>query len=300
VRIAAPLVAGLSLAAPVLVLGCGGSVVDSRKAQKLVATTVTARTGARVRSVVCPKGLKAQPGATFTCTVVGTDGTKGVASVRQHDAKGGLRVSAPFLRTRNAETRMGTELLEDEGAAMQVACPEIVALRVGAKFHCKATDGTDLRSVGATITDAQGDFESAAVIDSAKAQEFIAKTVTDQAGVHVKTVACPKDPEARKGATFDCTVTGIDGTSGTVVAIQRDDQGDVRIAAPFLHMREAEASISSQLNAQSDTKIKVTCPEVIVPRAGKTFLCEATDGKVTRKVGITLTDSNGKFTFKLL
>jgi hypothetical protein len=140
----------------------------------------------------------------------------------------------------------------------------------------------------------------ATVIDSGKAEKFINKTVTAQAGVHVKSVKCPKNPKAKKGATFKCTVTGIDGTTGTVLAFQRDNKGNVRIAAPFLHMREAEATISSQLNGQSDTKITVKCPEVVTPKAGGTFECEATDGKVTRKVDATETDANGKFTFKLV
>ena len=44
------------------------------------------------------------------------------------------------------------------------------------------------------------------VIDSSKVEKSIGRTVIDQAGVHVKSVSCPKDPKAKKGATFTCTV----------------------------------------------------------------------------------------------
>jgi hypothetical protein len=137
------------------------------------------------------------------------------------------------------------------------------------------------------------------VIDGGKATKFIGKTVTDQAGVRVKSVSCPDNVKAKKGGTFNCTVIAKDGTRGLVKVVQNDDKGNVRVSAPFLHMREAEATIADQIKQQIKTDVTVTCPEIVVPVAGKTFNCEGSDGSKTRPIAVTLTDANGKFTFKV-
>jgi hypothetical protein len=136
-------------------------------------------------------------------------------------------------------------------------------------------------------------------IDGGKATKFIGKTVTDQAGVRVKSVTCPENLKAKKGATFTCTVLAKDGTKGTVLATQQDDKGNVRIAAPFLHTREAEAAIATQISKQVKATVTVTCPEIVVPKKGGTFKCEGTDGSKTRPIAVTMTDANGAFTFKV-
>src|ERR1700710_336212 len=100
------------------------------------------------------------------------------------------------------------------------------------------------------------------VIDSGKVEKSIGKTVIAQAGVHVKSVSCPKDPKAEKGKTFTCEVIAKDGTKGDVVVTQKDAKGTVRIAAPFLHTREAEASIAEQIKKQTDVTVTVTCQEI--------------------------------------
>jgi hypothetical protein len=137
------------------------------------------------------------------------------------------------------------------------------------------------------------------VIDAGKAQRFITTAVTKQAGVRVKSVVCPKNRKAKKGDHFQCTVTGTDGTKGVVDIVQRDDKGNVHVSAPFLHMREAEASIASQIRKQVAVAVAVTCPEIVVPKTGGTFRCSATDGKDKRPVAVTMTNATGGFSFKV-
>lgn len=136
-------------------------------------------------------------------------------------------------------------------------------------------------------------------IDQDKAETFISKTVGDQAGVRVKTVTCPDDVKAKKGDTFTCVVTGKDGTKGDVTVVQRDDEGNVRVSAPFLHMREAEDSIEQEIKKQANVAVTVTCPEVFVPKKGATFDCEGSDGNRTRTIVVTTTNSSGNFNFKV-
>jgi len=138
------------------------------------------------------------------------------------------------------------------------------------------------------------------VIDSGKVEKAIGRTVIDQAGVRVKSVSCPKDTPAKKGDTFSCTVVGKDGTEGQAVVTQKDDKGNVGTAAPFLHVREAEGSIAAQIKKQTGVTVTVACPEIVVPKAGGKFRCEASDGKQARQVETTMTDDQGNLRFKLL
>ena len=138
------------------------------------------------------------------------------------------------------------------------------------------------------------------VIDSSKVEKSIGRTVIDQAGVHVKSVSCPKDPKAKKGATFTCTVTATDGTKGDATVTQSDDDGNVRTSAPFLHTRDAEAQIAAQIKKQAGVTVKVTCREIVIAKAGEKFRCKASDGKVTRDIQVTMTDDQGNFTAKIV
>ena len=138
------------------------------------------------------------------------------------------------------------------------------------------------------------------VIDSAKLEKSIGRTVIDQTGVRVKSVSCPKDRAAKKGDKFTCTVVGRDGTKGQAVVTQRDDEGNVGTAAPFLHIRNAEGAIVDQIKQQTGAAVTVTCPEIIVPKAAAKFRCEATDGTRERQVEVTLTDDKGNLRFKVL
>jgi hypothetical protein len=137
------------------------------------------------------------------------------------------------------------------------------------------------------------------VIDTAKAERFISKTVGEQAGVRVKSVVCPKDVKAKKGDTFRCIVTGRDGTKGSVVVAQQDDKGNVHVSAPFLHTREAEVSIAEQIKKQTKAVVSVTCPEIVLPVKDSKFRCQGTDGNQTRPITATMTDASGNFRFKV-
>jgi hypothetical protein len=136
-------------------------------------------------------------------------------------------------------------------------------------------------------------------IDIGKAESSIKKITSDQAGVRVKSVACPDSVKLKAGAIFRCVVTGQDGTKGNALVRQRDAKGNVSISAPFLHMREAEAAIATQIKAKTGSAVTVTCPEVVVPHKGDLLTCTGAAGKVTRKIGVRLTDDLGHFRFSV-
>jgi hypothetical protein len=134
------------------------------------------------------------------------------------------------------------------------------------------------------------------VIDSGKAEKLITKTVTEQTGVRVRSVSCPKDPKEKKGARFTCAVTATDGTKGVALAVQRDDKGYVVVSVPFLHVRTDAAHIAQEIEQQTGATVKVTCPEIVVPRKGGSFECHET-GTRTRLIEVTMTDDVGNVRF---
>lgn len=136
-------------------------------------------------------------------------------------------------------------------------------------------------------------------IDSAKAEKFIADTVTDQVGAEVESVECPEGLVAKQGETFDCTVTGTDGSSGKAEVTEKDDKGNVNVSAQFVHVRDLEEEIGGGLGEQIGGKVEVTCPEIVVGEKGGKFECEATSGGESAVVAVTQTDDQGNVEYKL-
>ena len=54
---------------------------------------------------------------------------------------------------------MANEIGRQVKAQVRVACPEIIVVRKGGTFTCKASSGRDTRDVAVTLTDASGRFD---------------------------------------------------------------------------------------------------------------------------------------------
>lgn len=137
-------------------------------------------------------------------------------------------------------------------------------------------------------------------IDSEKGERFIRGVVVKQVGARVGAVMCPDDVETKKGATFTCIVVGADGSKGDVLVTQRDDEGNVNVSAPFLHVREAETVMRDQIAKQAKVDgVTVACPEIIVVKKDERFECTATAEGKSRDVAARLTDDEGHFSYRL-
>jgi hypothetical protein len=155
---AAPLV--LLASAAVAIGGCS-TEIDDKKAEKFITDRVEEQTGASVKSVACPSGLTAKKGATFECTVTGADGTTGVTTVTEKDAKGHVSVSAPFIHKDELEAFLAKNLSDAAGAKdVQVVCPDIIVGEKGDEFECQATSGSDKATLVVTQTNDHGGVRS--------------------------------------------------------------------------------------------------------------------------------------------
>jgi hypothetical protein len=140
----------------------------------------------------------------------------------------------------------------------------------------------------------------ATTIDAKKGEKFIRGVVTEQIAARVKAVNCPEDVKTKKGDTFVCSVTGADGSRGDVTVTQRDDDGNVMVNAPFLHVREAETVMATQIAKEvKQQDVKIACPEIVVVKKDAQFTCHATATGKDREVQARLTDELGHFSYRL-
>jgi Domain of unknown function (DUF4333) len=141
---------------------------------------------------------------------------------------------------------------------------------------------------------------SESTYDAAKGERFIRGVVVKQVGAQVATVSCPDDVETKPGRRFTCAVRGSDGSEGDVLVTQRDGDGNFLVNAPFLHVREAEAVMTQQIEKElKGSDVKVACPEIVVVRTDAIFRCKATSGGTSRDVTARLTDARGHFRYRL-
>lgn len=139
------------------------------------------------------------------------------------------------------------------------------------------------------------------MIDSGKAEDSIKKLVLEQAGAKVKAVDCPDGKPAKAGDTFTCTVTGTDATKGDALVTEKDDEGNVRVSAPFVHPRDIESGIASSISKQTNGEaVDVACPEIIVGQTAGTFTCRARQGQNTASVEVTQKDAKGNVRFQVV
>jgi hypothetical protein len=135
-------------------------------------------------------------------------------------------------------------------------------------------------------------------VDAAMAETFIRGVVVQQIGARVASVRCPDGVEARTGGGFTCTVTGTDGSKGTVEVTQKNDNSALEVNVPFLHVREAERVMADRIDTRVKADVKVACPEIVVDRKSGLFTCKATIGGTSRRVSVRLTDGAGHFRFR--
>jgi hypothetical protein len=135
-------------------------------------------------------------------------------------------------------------------------------------------------------------------VDAAKAEGIIRRAVAEQLQSRVASVACPADVRLQQGGRFTCVVTGRDGSKGAATATQREN-GGLTVNAPFLNVREAEGVMAKQIGRRIERgDVRVSCPEIVVDRAGRRFTCNATAGARFAGFSVRLTDGDGHFTYR--
>jgi major membrane immunogen (membrane-anchored lipoprotein) len=69
-------------------------------------------------------------------------------------------------------------------------------------------------------------------LDTGDAEDKIADGVQEQQNYEPENVECPDDMEAKKGNTYECTVTAPDGKEAKAEIEMLDDEGRFRFEVP--------------------------------------------------------------------
>jgi hypothetical protein len=68
--------------------GCGETVIDGKNTEETLQKSLEGSLHAKIKSVDCPSDQKVEPGETFTCTVIFSDGKHATVTlkIRNKDA----------------------------------------------------------------------------------------------------------------------------------------------------------------------------------------------------------------------
>jgi Domain of unknown function (DUF4333) len=72
-------------AAAIVASGCGETVIDPVKAEETIKASLEKSLHEKIRAVECPSGVKVEAGASFTCTVDFSNGSKEIAKLKIRD-----------------------------------------------------------------------------------------------------------------------------------------------------------------------------------------------------------------------
>jgi hypothetical protein len=76
-------VAALPLcAATIVAAGCGETVIDATKAQDTIEASLEKSLHEKIKAVDCPSDVEVEAGATFTCTVDFSNGSREIATLK--------------------------------------------------------------------------------------------------------------------------------------------------------------------------------------------------------------------------
>jgi Domain of unknown function (DUF4333) len=76
------------LAIAVAAAGCGDTVIDGKNTEETLEKSLEGSLHAKIKNVDCPSDQKVEPGETFTCTVIFSDGKQATVTlkIRNKDA----------------------------------------------------------------------------------------------------------------------------------------------------------------------------------------------------------------------
>jgi hypothetical protein len=130
--------------------GCGTVVLDSGKIANTMRTVLVSQAKLPVRSVQCPKSIKAGKGIVTHCTATLTNGHTVLMAATQTDSNGHVHVG-PAEMVADEIQNFIVHALAVRGLTATAACPQHQPIVVGSTFVCTATD-TQNRSAHIQIT----------------------------------------------------------------------------------------------------------------------------------------------------
>jgi hypothetical protein len=160
-------------------------------------------------------------------------------------AAGGLALAAGGCGTKTFKQDDLQNTLAEKIAAQaggspsdyDVQCPDDAEVKKGKTFTCTVTDAKgNKETITATPTDGEGHFRWTVsnTLHVSELERQLVRQLSANAGVDPAKVKvdCPSGVQARKGRTFDCTLTAPNGDKVRVVVTLTNDKGGYTATVP--------------------------------------------------------------------
>lgn len=135
-------------------------------------------------------------------------------------------------------------------------------------------------------------------LDNKKIEQNIQNELSTK-GVAMKSISCPAGQAVTAGVTFDCT--GVDSDGETLVFHVKETDGSGSFKWEMDGMILNLAKIGDSIEAKVGKNADVQCPEKsVIVKVGHSFQCNVDITGKSHKVLLTLADTTGRVTWKLL
>lgn len=201
----------------------------------------------------------------------------------------------PTLNSDKLEVKIRRWLREEKSSDVQsVSCPKQIKVEEGNTAKCRAEieDSAQL-FVLVTLMSDEGKVSFSLIVDTEIVESTIAEQFTEQSGISVKSVSCPRNIEVKVDDQFNCTLTATDDKSMEAVVTQTNEQGGFswNATSGLISYDKVEGLIKTGLQDQENLAVTPSCgtPQTryIIAYSGEKFSCSATDSN-GRKIPISV------------
>lgn len=250
-------------------LAACSATLNTKKLEDEIKKGIEEQTGIDVASISCPGNIELEEGDTFDCEVEAEDDSKTSVTVTQQDDEGNVTWklnSTSTARSNDNTASSGEDTSGDLTPTEDPPSPE--------------PDPTP------TNVDPNAPRIDSNIVESTVKEQF-----TEQAGISVRSVACPQNIAINVGSKFNCTVTASDGKTIEAVVTQTNEQGGFSWNATngLISYDKVEGLIKKGLQEQENLAVTPSCgtsqTRYIIAYAGEKFNCSAT-GPNGRKIPI--------------
>ncbi|WP_299487893.1 DUF4333 domain-containing protein [Acaryochloris sp. IP29b_bin.137] len=243
-------------------LAACSTTLNTKKLEDVLKKGLEDQNNTEIASVSCPEKIEIEEGDTFECDVEASDGSKASLTVTQQDDEGNVTWKLnPAPTARNNDQTNSSE---------------------GDDTPDDLLPSEDPPSPEPSPTPADVD-PNAPLLDSDVVESTIQEQFAQQAGISVRSVACPQNVAIKVGSKFNCTITASDGKTIQAVVNQTNEQGGFTWNATngLISYDKVEGLIRKGLQEQESLAVTPNCgtPQTryIIAYAGEKFKCSATD-----------------------
>lgn len=271
----------LSVGLVSLLTACS-STLNTEKLEDVIKKGIEDQTNTDIAAVSCPEKVEIEEGDVFECEAEASDGSKASVTVTQQDDEGNVSWK---LNSTDTASKGDPDPGDEPDSSGNDSPGDLLP-------------SEDPPSPDPTPTPSDVD-PNAPRLDSNVVQSTIQEQFAQQAGISVRSVACPQNVAIKVGNKFNCTVTASNGKTIEAVVTQTNEQGGFTWNATngLISYDKVEGLIKKGLQEQESLAVTPSCgtPQTryIIAYAGEKFDCSATDPngrKIPIKVSVQSDD----------